>query len=1326
MASNPQPELPSASGSPCCLAWQGKYLGMKKRRDACKEAIEILQKALGAANDEKANLQNELREMADNRDAQKNDSVAKASLEKEICDLKSQILSLQQRLERRKLHEKSEEVEFLQSSSGEKEINELKNLLAKEKLRADNSEEEREQICKELNKTKALLVKYEDIKPHVPEVEKEISLVKNLLASERHKTESERKKAESEKTKANQYLSELEVLRATAHKTSSDLLTLTSNLETVKKQLESEKQKTLKERKRADMETAKSREQMKLAEDLSKKFEIIRARNEELKKEAELQSASSKVKFAENSARLEEEKRLLEMYTKEAMAWKARAGDLTQQLQEAQLVTKGLKKQVLELSLSLKSAETCSVSRQKAKDLKKAKDRLLKKELKFAKKCAKHSDKVAEFEKFLREFQAEEISRLKLEFGSFTNHMNLLDRFSRGVGGTSGLAKVEERMKLQMLQSQKNLKVQKHSDARCPLVASSGPQEQARKLSTQLIAKSRQGVYESVSGTICQVESPTRDSSELQTSGEISSATSCSDGQLLASQGAHQFSDTTSTETSKDTANIQPSKLNTFQNIDTRKNGNLGLVAENCLQRCQRDKHEVVNEHSQKRKRMPEVVESRKHLSSDDTKTNLQIGVKLSPLQPLEKKTTLARLAKTLQGGGSANYTKLSKKRRISCEKKTVMRNSLELNRPAKNQGNKAGSTQGAGKNLCLSTAKGHAAAASFLEDVADTDCMKLLELDTPEDESHYKMARESLMSPDLPQVDFLDDQIVNENQNPAIDLVAKSRVNLRDTIDSSEASNSNTHTTSVTDKMPPMSTTVHGGILKYLVESINSSEASNSNTHTASVTDKMPPMSTTVHGGILKYLVVFSNIEDQNGIIKILHAANNCIQRCPSVTTAQWAVPAILFSLKLEENLLARDRVCVFLSLLLHNFSVVSSMKIGNILDDDFCSCLDSFSKHIDGVMADTEAGGILSEILEELLSLLQNFLSEQRILFCVKSSEAAESDLSIPVTLNGENMTLFSRIALIDHLVAGSAILAVISSAVDRVGFIREASFEILRKHSHEKTPMPLTILHVFAHIAGEKMMPSSDHGISIAVLKSIVMFLEKKDFGSEEENAKLHPGKNKCRFSDRPSSLEAMASILMEMIQEFTQSNTLHQSLTEKSEFRPAHKDFQCILFRDQSVALCDVLSLVEVIACYSEWEWTTENIVAPLLKMLGTPLSMNFSVEIVSLLGQLSSIGVNAGGYENEGVSNLREKLSAFLQCETTLKAGFSVQIATVSSLLKTLQLDFSVVVQGKATMRPDCGDQSSSASANLVTKWFSLLSDAQRVFTTEFLQTSVVR
>lgn len=241
---------------------------------------------------------------------------------------------------------------------------------------------------------------------------------------------------------------------------------------------------------------------------------------------------------------------------------------------------------------------------------------------------------------------------------------------------------------------------------------------------------------------------------------------------------------------------------------------------------------------------------------------------------------------------------------------------------------------------------------------------------------------------------------------------------------------------------------------------------------------------------------------------------------------------------------------------------------------------------------MADIEAGVMLSEFAEELLSLLQDLLSEQRVLFSVKSSETSESDLSIPVTLNGEDVALVSRIALIDHLVAGSAILAAICTARDRIGFICEASFEILHKHGHEKTSVLLTILHVFAYIAGEKMVSSSEHGISITVLKSIVMFLENRHFGTVEENAKLHPGNIKCPFSDRSSSLEATVSMLMEFLQEFAQPNTLHQSLTsslgsghlENTEFRPAHKDFQCILTRDRSVNLGDILSLVELIACY----------------------------------------------------------------------------------------------------------------------------------------------
>lgn len=94
-----------------------------------------------------------------------------------------------------------------------------------------------------------------------------------------------------------------------------------------------------------------------------------------------------------------------------------------------------------ELSRSRKS--TRSVSPHEARDLEKAKMRLLKKELKFQKKREKHFNEVAEFEKYRREIQAEELGRLKLEFGDFTNRMNRLGEcFSRDVEGTAALAKV--------------------------------------------------------------------------------------------------------------------------------------------------------------------------------------------------------------------------------------------------------------------------------------------------------------------------------------------------------------------------------------------------------------------------------------------------------------------------------------------------------------------------------------------------------------------------------------------------------------------------------------------------------------------------------------------------------------------------------------------------------------------------------------------------------------------------------------------------------------------------------------------------------------------
>ena len=56
-----------------------------------------------------------------------------------------------------------------------------------------------------------------------------------------------------------------------------------------------------------------------------------------------------------------------------------------------------------------------------------------------------------------------------------------------------------------------------------------------------------------------------------------------------------------------------------------------------------------------------------------------------------------------------------------------------------------------------------------------------------------------------------------------------------------------------------------------------------------------------------------------------------------------------------------------------------------------------------------------------------------------------------------------------------------------------------------------------------------------------------------------------------------------------------------------------------------------------------------------------------------------IGVDAGGYEDGGVENLRCTLSAYLDHTSSMKAGISLQISTGAALFGLLPLDLETLV-----------------------------------------------
>lgn len=148
--------------------------------------------------------------------------------------------------------------------------------------------------------------------------------------------------------------------------------------------------------------------------------------------------------------------------------------------------------------------------------------------------------------------------------------------------------------------------------------------------------------------------------------------------------------------------------------------------------------------------------------------------------------------------------------------------------------------------------------------------------------------------------------------------------------------------------------------------------------------------------------------------------------------------------------------------------------------------------------------------------------------------------------------------------------------------------------------------------------------------------------------------------------------------------------------------------------------DVLSLVELLASKMSWNWTCSEIIRPLLRMLDYPLTQDFTLSIIILLGQLGRFGIDAVGYEDTEMENLRSQLSAFLWRDTTIRAGLPIQLATLSAILGLIPFDIEKVLIDTPQKAPDITTWQSSPT-DLLRNWFCLLSEAERALSVSLLK-----
>ncbi|KAM7260363.1 hypothetical protein ACFE04_016104 [Oxalis oulophora] len=439
----------------------------------------------------------------------------------------------------------------------------------------------------------------------------------------------------------------------------------------------------------------------------------------------------------------------------------------------------------------------------------------------------------------------------------------------------------------------------------------------------------------------------------------------------------------------------------------------------------------------------------------------------------------------------------------------------------------------------------------------------------------------------------------------------------------------------------------------------------------------------------IPEFCVVFSDIKDSSNISSVFCATSRLAQLLLS-NERDWIMHKILYALKKEEHLSSREKVCVFFSLLLLNFYAVNMEWPACFLDNNLMSRSNSFTAHICTVMSDVETRGLFLELyLEELLFLIEEFLIHGRVMEYTNETSGT--------SFRGLNLTLSSKPASLCHLIIASIFLPSICVTLNHMDFICKASYNILRTCRRDPSTM-LTILHSFAFIGGERYITQKEqHSLTMAVVKSTITLLESEALSGPQSSCPFLSSDcnlyNSCPFTEKVSSMDITAALVMEKLHSYTNNGVVNHNM---------------MLLDDSFV---DVLSMVELFACKMSWKWTCDNLLYSLLKILESSLQSNTSLAVIVLLGQIGRLGVEAAGYEDKEVENLRSALSSLLMRDTKIShEGLPFQIATINSLRGLISVDFEQAVQSDPNLLENA---SQWIHFDRMHKWFSGLSKEQQ-------------
>ncbi|CAN4119858.1 unnamed protein product [Withania somnifera] len=1374
--------------NPCCIAWKDKYSKLKDRytkleggRKALRQGLSIYEEQLPKLQSENSSLRKALEDekvRANNEKEEKvKESSLRVSLESEVAGLKNEILFLKKKFELK---------EHL--SERETKINELKELVEKERVRVESEKKKVELERKKVDdlrtklkgeKTKAEEQRrladverkreegnrrnLENLKKEADQVRSKLALVtleledaKKKLEAEIENTSKERKHADAAEMKA----VELKKIAEANHKMAMDekgraavlfrqLEQDRQKIDNLKKEIgelmASGKMVNLVPSEGTTVRTAQLSSELgpeAVDSDVSMLDIALNSDAAQRKlQEMEQKVVVEKKRVKSQMKKVEKQRKAAEAYKKKAFYEKDRLDQLSEEVKNNSKEVEELLKEIKEL-ISSRSLVDCPL---RASDsnvhVETGKVKLLKKQLRFEKKVVKHA-------------QEQNVLSLKQDFFHLSRRLDMLD-------GCFFQDDEHDLEKVCRFSLKNNYSGFKACDDHCHLgndsvqlpAVVSDPSNQKIKCSAPSLPICGGYNPRSISGINSKLEPLLRGSNKkvLQSSAMNSSSASFSDRLLVGSQ-ERCASVTTSAKSAEGKLDIEPTISSLSGDARKRCNENVVAIAEsNVKSPITFISTERRASHHKRMSRSVDAIEYNGNLNFEGNKWKRQLRAD----GPHDEKK---HLVDGMQLDTLSEHFRSSKKRRTSCELDVQLLNSKSVAKAKfKSSGFKT--------DVCIDPSPIVYHLPETAQDCKDRkyddlgdinelvpgDYIKLLNLDNDTDEESYRLAMEMPLSPTLPEIQYHSDVALVPINTPLYEGVSNaigtvvSSGNF-DVINVEINSNQLKHHTPGPPKissLPDKKGHVDSSKRLNLDTACNLSCSSYADTLEALCrSDLAAPASeglqislerrvVSIRDRFAKYCVIFSNNNEENSISSVYRATSRCLAQCSA--SSDTSLRSILVTLNLQE-ISNNEKTCVFFSILLLYISDTVMRAFGDDWESDLILFINSVAQHIYTELSNEDMKRIFVEScnLYDVLSLMEDFLLHGKLLMHAMNSDSKlASDSVINLILDGCSISLCKQPATTQLLLTGGILLASVCVAVDHIGFICEASCNILRTLRSDA----LNILHIFAYLCGSKYVTLKEYGLAMNVVKSLVMLIHKNRsspnpfccVASTVESLSEICSGSKCPFSENASTMDAVASSLLDSLKCYACSDVgldLIESLnssrhgiscdgrkTGKSSDNVDLGQSAYVTSWDSSQFIYTV-ALVELVSGFMSWDWMFDKIVCPLLNLLEYCSTEDNAAAITTLLGQLGRCGLKAFGYDDVRIQRLRSSLCELLWQRDSKRIGRHLQFSIGIALIGLIPLRFEELAGSTIEVAPAANP---CDPTDCLRNWFALLSSEQQLF-----------